>query len=337
VSILPAGSGTGVGSMPGTDPRVAAEISVGETEFAFLPELPARGLGADMVGRAAVLLVDMPMDVAPSGYRLSGRPSGLSRRARDFLAADLDAFEEAWERAGLTGTDRTVKVQACGPFTLAASVELAGGHKILRDEGAWSDLVESMAEGLRVHANDVSRRTGAKVVVQVDEPLIGRVIEGSIKPLTRFNIINPIPVQTVAEHYDNFISVVDRPVIMHDCSSRVQWDLAARSRFAAISVDLAQVRTADLDGIGLLLDEGREMVLGAVPATAPGKELAAEQVAADCAELIDRIGLSRKVLAEQIVISPGCGLAGADADWAQTALELSGKAAAGLHADPTSV
>ena len=73
----------GVGSMPGTDPRVAAEISVGETEFAFLPELPARGLGADMVAAAAVLLlVDMPMDVAPSGYRLSGRQSGLSRRGQ---------------------------------------------------------------------------------------------------------------------------------------------------------------------------------------------------------------------------------------------------------------
>jgi methionine synthase II (cobalamin-independent) len=337
VSVLPVGSGTGVGSMPGTDPRVAAEISVGETEFAFLPELPARGLGADMVGRAAVLLVDMPMDVAPSGYRLSGRPSGLSRRAKDFLAADLDAFEEAWERAGLVGTDRTVKVQACGPFTLAASVELGGGHKILRDEGAWSDLVESMAEGLRVHADDVQKRTGAKVVVQVDEPLIGRVIEGSIEPLTRFNIINPIPAAVVAEHYDNFISVVGRPVILHDCSSQVQWDLLSRSRFTAVGVDLAQIRTSDLDGIGQLLDEGREVVLGAVPTTAPDKELAAEQVAAHCAELTDRIGLSRKVLAEQIVISPACGLAGADASWATAALTLCGKAAQGLHADPTSV
>jgi methionine synthase II (cobalamin-independent) len=86
-----------------------------------------------------------------------------------------------------------------------------------------------------------------------------------------------------------------------------------------------------------LLDEGTEVVLGAVPATAPDKELAPEQVAANCAELTDRIGLSRKVLAEQIVISPACGLAGADADWATAALTLCGKAAGGLHADPTSV
>ena len=56
MSSIPVGTGTGVGSMPGTDPLRAAEISVGECEFAFLPELPARGLGADMVGRAAALL-----------------------------------------------------------------------------------------------------------------------------------------------------------------------------------------------------------------------------------------------------------------------------------------
>lgn len=89
--------------MPGTDALRAAQISVGENEFSFLPELPGRGLGADMIGRAAALLVDMPMDYAASGYRLSARQSVMGRRSRDFLKADLDAFEEAWERAGLAG------------------------------------------------------------------------------------------------------------------------------------------------------------------------------------------------------------------------------------------
>jgi methionine synthase II (cobalamin-independent) len=323
--------------MPGNDPLMAAEISVGESEFAFLPELPGRGLGADMVGRAAALLVDMPMDFAASGYRLSARPSNMSRRARDFLNADLDAFEEAWEKAGSAGEGRFVKVQACGPFTLAASVELAGGHKILRDRGAWTDLVESMAEGLRVHAEQVRKRTGAQVIVQVDEPMISRVIEGSVQPLTRFNVINPIPVQVLADQFDEFITVVDRPVILHDCSASVPWDLLARTRFAGVSVDLGQIRTSDLDGIGQLLDEGRDVILGAVPSTAPGTVPAAEQIAASCAELTDRIGLPRRVLAEHVVISPACGLAGAEQEWAKTALALCSTAAQGLLADPSSV
>lgn len=323
--------------MPGTDPLRAAEISVGESEFAFLPELPDRGLGADMIGRAAALLVDMPMDFTASGYRLSARQSVMGRRSRDFLKADLDAFEEAWERAGLAGSDRFVKVQACGPFTLAASVELAGGHKILRDRGAWTDVVESMAEGLRVHVEQVRGRTGAQVIVQIDEPMISRVIDGSVQPLTRFNVINPIPVQVLAEQFDEFISVIGRPVIMHNCSPDVPWNLVARTKFAGVSVDLAQIRTSDLDGIGQLLDEGRDVILGAVPGTDPVTVPAAEQIASSCAELTDRIGLSRKVLAEQVLISPACGLAGADEKWAKTALALCSTAAQGLRADPTAV
>ncbi|WP_207841104.1 vitamin-B12 independent methionine synthase [Williamsia soli] len=337
MSSIPVGTGSGVGSMPGLDPLRAAEISVGECEFAFLPELPARGLGADMVGRAAALLVDIPMDYAASGYRLSTRQSVMGRRSRDFLSADLDAFEEAWERAGLRGTERTVKVQACGPFTLAASVELTNGHKILHDRGAWTDLVDSLAEGLRVHADEVQKRTGSTVVVQIDEPMISRVIEGSVTPLTRFNIINPIPEQVLAEQFDNFMTVVARPVILHDCSADVPWNLLARTRFTGVSVDLAQIRTADLDGIGQLLDEGRDVIIGAVPGTAPDPVPAAEQVAASCAELTDRIGLSRKVLAEHVVVSPACGLAGADDEWAKRALGLCSTAAHGLLADPTAV
>lgn len=337
MTVLPSGTGTGVGSMPGTDPIESAGISLGECELAFLPELPQRGLGADTIGRSAALLVDMPMDTVASGYRLSARKSGLTRRARDFLNADLDAFEEAWERAGMAATDRFVKLQACGPFTLAASVELRNGHKILHDVGAWSDLVDSMAEGLRVHADEVRRRTGAQVIVQIDEPMIGRVIEGSVEPLTRFDIIRPVPVAVLAEKYDGFIDVVGRPVVMHDCSTNISWELLERAKFAAVSVDLAQIRTADLDGIGQLLDEGRDVILGAVPTAAPATEPAAEQVAASCAALTDRIGLSRKVLAEQVVVSPACGLAGADAAWAKTALSLCTTAAAGLRADPTAV
>ncbi|HYZ67105.1 MAG TPA: methionine synthase, partial [Mycobacterium sp.] len=49
---------TGIGSWPGSSPREAAEIVVGELRsLPHLVELPARGVGADMIGRAAALLV----------------------------------------------------------------------------------------------------------------------------------------------------------------------------------------------------------------------------------------------------------------------------------------
>ena len=72
---------TGVGSWPGTSPRRAAEVVVGELpRLPYLPELPARGVGADLIGRAGALLVDIAIDTVPRGYRIAARPGAVTRR-----------------------------------------------------------------------------------------------------------------------------------------------------------------------------------------------------------------------------------------------------------------
>jgi Cobalamin-independent synthase, Catalytic domain len=68
----PDGAATGVGSLPGTDAREAAATVVGELPLLpHLPELPARGVGADMIGRTAGLLVDIAVEVVPTAYRVA--------------------------------------------------------------------------------------------------------------------------------------------------------------------------------------------------------------------------------------------------------------------------
>lgn len=121
---------TGIGSWPGTAAREAAQVVVGELAgaLAYLTELPARGVGADMLGRAGGLLVDVAIDTVPRGYRIAARPGAVTRRAASLLDEDMDALEEAWETAGLRGCGRAVKVQAPGPVTLVAGLELANGH-----------------------------------------------------------------------------------------------------------------------------------------------------------------------------------------------------------------
>src|SRR5690606_8774660 len=50
----PFGPATGIGSLPGGDVREAAKTVTGSFEdFPHIPELPARGPGADMIGRTA--------------------------------------------------------------------------------------------------------------------------------------------------------------------------------------------------------------------------------------------------------------------------------------------
>src|SRR3954464_13236407 len=115
----PAGRATAVGSLPGTDAVEAVRLVFGELpDFPHLPELPARGAGADLIGRTAALLVDLHVDLQPAGWRLlpSGTGAGMDEgRARDFLARDLDALEEI--AGDWTGP---LKVQVIGPWTLAS-------------------------------------------------------------------------------------------------------------------------------------------------------------------------------------------------------------------------
>jgi hypothetical protein len=57
-------------------------------------------------------------------------------------------------------------------------------------------------------------------------------------------------------------------------------------------------------------------------------------VAAAATAVTDRLGFSRKVLHDRIGITPACGLAGATAAWARTAIELAQKVADGIAEDP---
>lgn len=161
------GPATGVGSLPGGDAREAARTATGSFEdFPFLPELPARGPGADMIGRTAGMLVEVYARVEPSGWRIGDRPGRDTHRARSWLGEDLDALEEFTQ-----GYEGRLKVQAVGPWTLAAALELRNGEAALGDPGASRDLAASLAEGLRDHLAEVQRRIpGAQIVLQLDEP-----------------------------------------------------------------------------------------------------------------------------------------------------------------------
>src|SRR5439155_3884144 len=107
---------TGIGSLPGEDVDAALALVFTELpDLPHLPELPARGPGADMVGRAAAALVDLHVDLQPSGWRLVPRAGQDERRAVELLERDLDALVPV-----APGHDGPFKVQLAGPWTLAA-------------------------------------------------------------------------------------------------------------------------------------------------------------------------------------------------------------------------
>ncbi len=332
-------TGSGVGSWPGTSARRAAEVVVGELAgaLAHIVELPARGIGADLVGRGGALLVDVAIDVNPRGYRLVSRPGAVTRRAVSLLGEDADALEEAWDDAGLRGSGRPVKLQAPGPVTLAAELELVNGHRAITDPGATRDLAASLAEGIAGHCHDLSRRLDSPVVVQFDEPSLAAAVGGRLAGVTALEPVPAIDEAAATGLLDVCVAAVGVDVVVHSQTPGPPWKVFQHSAVGAVSIGIDALTPADCDGLAEFVESGRSVMLGAVPAVAPEQPPSAEQIAAAAAAITDRVGLPRSVLAERIGITPAGGLAATTPHWARTAIGLARHAAAVLTADPQAV
>jgi len=319
--------------------RQAAEVVVGELAgaLAHIVELPARGVGADMLGRAGALLIDVAIDTVPRGYRIVARPGAVTRRAVSMLDEDMDALEEAWESAGLRGGGRVVKVQAPGPITLAAGLELSNGHRALTDSGAVRDLAASLAEGVAVHRAALARRLDTPVVVQFDEPSLPAALGGRLTGVTSLSPVAPLDEAVAGELIDTCVATVGADVLLHSCAADLPWNLLQRSAISAISVDVGTLRAADLDGIAALVESGSTVVLGVVPATSPEKRPSAEEVAAAVVAVTDRLGFGRSALRDRVGVTPACGLAAATPQWARTAIGLAHQAADAFAEDPDAI
>jgi hypothetical protein len=371
----PPQSATGVGSIPGTDPITAMRLIFDELpDLPHLAELPDRGLGADMTGRTAAILVDLPADATPRGWRFADRPGRDLRRAQSLLARDLDGLEEVAD-----GYRGALKIQICGPWTMAATIELTRSQEpALADPGAVSDLIASLAEGVAAHVADVRARIpGADLLLQVDEPALPAVLAGTVPSASGLNRVRTIENDDAESGLRAVLSAVLAPGLVHCCAASVPLGIIRGAGAHAAGIDLGQLRQGEEEMLAEAVEGGLGIFLGAVPATPPApttgrtaatgpdpasRELNSERAgarqppsprdtAARVTELWRRMGWPERrapatspatagppatsqpngipptagltgaaAVTAQVVITPGCGLAGAPPEYAQAAL-----------------
>jgi hypothetical protein len=324
--------------MPGTDSDEATRIIAGEWDVPHLVELPARGPGADMIGRTLALLAgatgEFAGETTPSGWRLvggraGGEPGLQMRRGTAWLGEDLDRLEE--HLVGFTGQ---VKVQVAGPWTVAAALESARGTRVVADAGTCRDLCEAMAEALVEHVVGVRRRIpGADVTVQVDEPSLPLVVAGGLRtPSGR----GALRVPGTAELSSGLAQVESAArdagatrVVVHCCAREVPFDLLHRSGFQAVSVDVHALGEGADEALGAWWDHGGQVALGVAPSVRPaaGPPPTAEPMARAVTALWDRIGFGVEAVGARTQLTPACGLAGAAPDWARAVAPLLRRAA----------
>jgi len=339
----PPGSATGVGSLPGTDPAGASRLVFGELpDLPHLPELPARGPGADLTGRTAALLVDLPAEITPSGWRFTTRPGRDLHRAQNFLSADLDALEEVAD-----GYQGPLKIQICGPWTLAATIELARSQDpALADAGAVADLTASLAEGVAAHIADVRKRVpGAHVLLQLDEPALPAVIAGEVPTASGLNRVPAAEASGLETGLRTIISAAATFTVVHCCAMSVPFGIIKGAGAHGAGCDLSKLRRAEEDAFAEVVEAGLGILAGVVPAA--GQEAAAaddaqragapqppsaRQAAEQVAGLWRRIGWPAAgggagSVAAQVVLTPACGMAGASPGYAREAMACCREAA----------
>ncbi len=309
---------TGVGSLPGTDVAEAVRLVAGELpDLVHLPELPARGVPAAMVGRATAVLSGLAADLQPAGWRLTDAAGIDQRRAVSLLAHDLDLLEEHTQ-----GYSGRLKVQVAGPWTLAATIERPRGDRVLADHGARRELAQSLAEGVAVHVADVRRRVpGADVLVQLDEPALPAVLAGAVPTASGFSRHRSVERPGAVEALGWVTAAVREagavPAV-HCCAADVPVRLLHDAGATAVSFDLGQ--TPMSEAWSRAYEGGVDLWPGVVPSVDTAVVPAASELTARVLRLVDRLGLADP--SSRLVVTPSCGLAAASYGWARQAMQL---------------
>lgn len=296
---------TGIGSLGGQDAREAARVVVGElADLPHLPELPSRGPWSDITGRGVATLVDVAAEVGVGRWRLTPRSGRDQRRARSLLAEDLDAFEET-----AAGHEGAVKVQVCGPLTLAATLELRGGDPAIGDPGARRDLAASLAEGVGQQVSEVRHRlpAAARLLVQLDEPALLSVVGGTIPRASGYQTLEPVTEEEVLELLNRVSAATveaGAETVLHTCALPVPAGLLTRADVNLLSFPLDGLPddSATLDALARWFDDGNGLIAG-VTVLDPDRALA------QLSRTIKITGASLERANQQWLVSPECGLA----------------------------
>ena len=314
---------TGVGSMPGTDAREATSIVLGELgSFPHVVELPARGPGADPLGRTACLLADVDrsfeVETTVSGWRVGHAGQAALRRARAWLSQDIELLEES------AGSHRgPLKVQMVGPLTVAARVEDAAGESLLRDPGAVHEVAAASANAASELIGRMRRAfPHADVVLQMNEPDVPAVMAGRVRTSSGRLTYRSLEPPAVQAHLRTVLDAVTAAGAIGGvrCAkprSPIQLFIDAGARF--VGLDLGQALPED-DALPQAWEQGVGLLLGCVPLSSVDGENSDDR---EASSLLRRF-MSDSGFGEvpaNVALTPSGGLAGLDLAHARAAIE----------------
>jgi hypothetical protein len=244
---------TALGPWPGHKVLKAQDVAL--TELASTPEgvvgmpplvhMPKRGVEAQTTARTLGLIDGLPAELGTHGWKLADRPSLDQARAAALLREDVDALAVlAHEWTG------PVVVSARGPWTLASTLWLARGDRVVSDPGAARELTHALAEGLATlvrRAREAVPR--AEVTAVVREPGLPDVLAGVVPTFSGHGRLAAVPGPDASAALDVVVAAARAAgahrVVLHGGQRFASRSLATMAGTSADAVGLAAASLAE--------------------------------------------------------------------------------------------
>lgn len=304
---------SGLGPWPGSDPLEAQQTVLGD--LADLPDgvdclpwtvrLTDRGPDGTLVADGLGMLVELPAELGPHGWRLADRPGGDATRLAAARRADLDALAIAAH-----GWEGRLVVPVCGPLTLAASVYRARGDRAVADAGAVVEIAESLAAGVAEHLAGIARAVpGARATVLLHEPLLAPVIAGVLPSFSGYSRLRAVPAPVASERLARVVALLREggaeQVVLH-VGAGVSLAGAARATGAdGLGLEVAGVDERAWESLAEAVESGVRLWAGVPqPATSQCAGPDVRGVADAVLRGWERVGLPRTGLRDVVLLAP---------------------------------
>ncbi|GIG38035.1 hypothetical protein [Cellulomonas pakistanensis] len=303
----------GTGPWPGSEPLEAqttvlgdvAEAPSGVEGLPWTVRLPERGPFGTLAAHALGLLVEMPAELGPHGWRLADRPGGDATRLAALRREDLDALAVAAH-----GWEGPLVVPVAGPFTLAAGVYLARGDRAVADAGAVVELAESLAAGVAEHLAAIRRAVpGARPTVLLHEPLLAQVVAGVLPSFSGYARLRSVPAPVVSERLGAVVAGVRaggaERVVLHVGAGSTALGAARGSGADAVGVEVAGLDERRWEAVAEAVEGG--LALWASVPQPETSQCAGPDVRGVADAVLrgwERVGLTRAGLRDAVLLAP---------------------------------
>jgi hypothetical protein len=290
---------TGIGSVPHTDPRVAATFVLERhPRLPAAPSLPGRSGRERMIAQAAWGIAGI--EVLPDGSLRLDDPVLDPRAPLSDPGIDGDAFAGLRGFLGaVAGRRGPIKLQLTGPVTLGIAL-----HSLGVPEGpafaVAGAAVRARARSLLAAARETAPM--APLVMFVDEPGLTAAMHPGF-PLE--------PNRTIDLVSSALATIEPHAVTGVHCCGLADWRVVLQTGPQMLSMPLGAGAVEHAGALGEFLERGGWVAWGAVPTTGPlgstvdrlWQHLSEEWCA------LTRAGCDPVRLRDQALITPACGLA----------------------------